>query len=64
MKAIVRKSDHINVLTIPKEIQVVPGAKYAVTQHSDGTLVYTPQHRNPFQGNWFKKKLTQTEEWH
>ncbi|MFC6314398.1 type II toxin-antitoxin system PemI/MazE family antitoxin [Lapidilactobacillus achengensis] len=49
------------VLTVPNGIKVYQGAEYIVSQSSDGTITYQLKHRNPFEGDWFKEDIRQTD---
>ena len=56
-----RKVGNSVTLTIPKSFNVAPGAKFKAELKADGSIVYRPEHRNPFEGHWFKEDLRQTD---
>ncbi|MDO4680256.1 MAG: hypothetical protein Q4A55_03180 [Aerococcus sp.] len=48
------------MLPIPNDLSVLEGQEYTIERKSDGTLIYTPVHQNPFEGHWVKADLKQT----
>ncbi|WP_054663376.1 MULTISPECIES: type II toxin-antitoxin system PemI/MazE family antitoxin [Lacticaseibacillus] len=48
-------------LTVPKELRVEEGQEFDVQRKADGAIVFTPKHRNPFEGEWFKADLKQND---
>lgn len=57
----VRRVGNSVTLTIPKSFNVAPGAKFKAELQDDGSIVYRPEHRNPFEGHWFKEDLHQED---
>lgn len=57
----VRKVGNSVTLTIPKSFNISPGAQFKAELQDDGSIVYRPEHRNPFEGNWFKEDLHQKD---
>ncbi|MFD1430265.1 type II toxin-antitoxin system PemI/MazE family antitoxin [Lacticaseibacillus mingshuiensis] len=56
-----RKVGHSITLTVPINIKVEIGQEFTVHTQPDGSIVFTPKHQNPFEGNWFNEDLAQTE---
>ncbi|HAT53974.1 MAG TPA: AbrB family transcriptional regulator [Lactobacillus sp.] len=52
---------HSKTLTIPKEYSVPVGTEFDVSQNADGSLLFKPADRNPFEGDWYHKDLRQTD---
>lgn len=61
MKVKVRTVGNSTTLTIPKEFGVAPGTEFEAEQQRDGSIVFKPKHRNPFEGNWFDADLKQAD---
>ncbi|MFD1466447.1 type II toxin-antitoxin system PemI/MazE family antitoxin [Lapidilactobacillus mulanensis] len=61
MKVKVRTVGNSTTLTIPKEFKVEKGTEFEAEQHSDGSIVFKPKHRNPFEGDWFNQNLKQVD---
>lgn len=61
MKIKARAVGNSIILTIPKEFNIAPGSEFEVEQHRDGSIVFVPKHRNPFEGNWFNDDLKQAD---
>ena len=57
----VRRVGNSVTLTIPKSFNVAPGAKFKAELQDDGSIVYRPEHQNPFEGHWFKEDLHQED---
>ena len=57
----VRKVGNSQTLTVPKSFNIDSNTKYTVTLKNDGTIVYTPETRNPFEGDWFNEDLKQKD---
>lgn len=57
----VRKVGNSVTLTIPKSFNISPGAQFKAELQDDDSIVYRPEHRNPFEGNWFKEDLHQKD---
>ncbi|KRL93965.1 hypothetical protein [Limosilactobacillus equigenerosi] len=57
----VKKIGESLALTIPESFKVASDADYNVEMLADGTIVYRPSHRNPFEGNWFKENIKQVD---
>lgn len=55
-KVTLRKSGNSLIFTAPSELTDKVGTKYSVTQHEDGSVLYTPvEHVNVFSTEEFKK---------
>ncbi|QEA53943.1 type II toxin-antitoxin system PemI/MazE family antitoxin [Loigolactobacillus coryniformis] len=61
MKVKVRTVGNSTTLTIPKAFNIAPGTEFEVDQQRDGSIVFKPKHRNPFEGDWFNADLKQTD---
>lgn len=48
-------------LTVPKELRVEEGQEFDVQRKADGAIVFTPKHRNPFEGEEFNADLKQND---
>ena len=57
----VRRVGNSVTLTIPKSFNISPGAKFKAELKDDGSIVYRPEHQNPFEGYWFKEDLHQKD---
>lgn len=57
----VRRVGNSVTLTIPKSFNIAPGAKFKAELQDDGSIVYRPEHQNPFEGHWFKEDLHQED---
>ncbi|WP_082623431.1 type II toxin-antitoxin system PemI/MazE family antitoxin [Limosilactobacillus ingluviei] len=57
----VRKVGNSVTLTIPKPFNISVGAQFKAKLQDDGSIVYRPEHRNPFEGNWFREDLHQKD---
>ena len=57
----VRKVGNSMTLTIPKSFNVACGTRFKAELNDDGSIVYRPEHRNPFEGDWFKEDLRQVD---
>lgn len=58
----VRRVGDSLVLTVPKSFNVELGAVYTAEIKSNGIITYRPAHKNPFEGNWFKNDIKQTDD--
>lgn len=61
MKVKARAVGNSTTLTIPAEFKVNKGEEFEVTQLADGSIVFKPEHKNPFEGDWFNMDLKQTD---
>ncbi|WKF85855.1 type II toxin-antitoxin system PemI/MazE family antitoxin [Lacticaseibacillus pantheris] len=61
MQVRARKVGHSIALTVPRELDVKNGQEFEVHRENNGAIVYSPKHRNPFEGGWFNKDLRQTD---
>lgn len=57
----VRRVGNSVTLTIPKSFNVAPGTRFKAELQDDGSIVYRTEHRNPFEGHWFKEDLHQED---
>lgn len=57
----VRKVGNSKAITIPKDLKVSDDERFEVRREADGTLIFTPAHKNPFEGNWFQKDIKQDD---
>lgn len=58
----VRKVGNSMTLTVPKSFNVKSGEEYTAEIDRDGTIIYRPAHKNPFEGDWFKEDIKQTDD--
>ncbi|BAP86330.1 hypothetical protein LOOC260_118240 [Paucilactobacillus hokkaidonensis JCM 18461] len=61
MKVKARIVGNSTTLTVPAEIKISKGTEFEVEQLNDGAIIFKPKHRNPFEGNWFKTDIKQTD---
>lgn len=61
MKVKARKVGHSVTLTVPKQLLVEEGQEFDVQRKADGAIVFIPQHRNPFEGDWYNADLKQND---
>ncbi|WP_054719851.1 MULTISPECIES: type II toxin-antitoxin system PemI/MazE family antitoxin [Lacticaseibacillus] len=61
MKVKARTVGHSVTLTVPKQLRVEEGQEFDVQRKADGTIVFTPKHRNPFEGDWLTTDLKQSD---
>lgn len=61
MKVKARAVGHSVTLTVPKQLRVEEGQEFDVQRKADGAIVFTPKHRNPFEGDWFNTDLKQSD---
>lgn len=57
----VRRVGNSVTLTIPKSFNISSGAKFKAELKDDGSIVYRPEHKNPFEGHLFKEDLHQKD---
>lgn len=61
MQVKARKVGHSIALTVPRELDVKDGQEFEVYRENNGAIVYSPNHRNSFEGDWFNENLRQTD---
>lgn len=57
----VQKIGNSLVLTIPKSFSVKSGDEYTAEIDPNGTIIYRPVHKNPFEGSRFNENIKQTD---
>ncbi|USS89005.1 AbrB/MazE/SpoVT family DNA-binding domain-containing protein [Fructilactobacillus cliffordii] len=56
-----RKVGDARVLSVPQAVVAKVGTTFTVKQTVDGSIIYTPERANPFEGDWFHHDLKQTD---